>query len=329
MGNLSFYIRKAWRDFVDPIQFGVSDCYPHHSDWPYALDYSARGMVDLYEMKRDEDGIVMMPHYVDHLGSTRDTETHYYSPLKVAHYALGVYNDQVGSDGKRSWESFFDHVHYLTDNYTHFEDNPDQVIWRTPTSVARYGVEVDHTSAIVQGLVISALVRAYLITRDSRYLDLSGRALGVLDVPVRDGGVSADTQWGVMYEEYPSEPYSHVINGFIFCLIGLFELSAVGGSQRAQRLFDQGVHTLAEVLPLWVDNWWSKYDLRDLTNDETPNYATMHYQYLHRDQLEVIWKITNAEIFYSYFEKLNRQLQNPLRTLVPYAFKFRKLVLQR
>ena len=61
MGNLLFYVRKAWKDFVDPIQFGASDCYPHHPDWPYALNYSAHGMVDLYEMKRDEDGIVMMP----------------------------------------------------------------------------------------------------------------------------------------------------------------------------------------------------------------------------------------------------------------------------
>lgn len=329
MSNLLFYLQKAWKDFVDPVRFGVSDCYPHHPDWPYALNYSACGMIDLYDMKRDENGIVMMPHYVDHLDSVSGTKTHYYSPLKIAHYALGVYNDQIKDDDSDSWQSFFNHVHYLTDNYTHFDDDSDQIVWRTPTSVVRYGVDVDHTSAIVQGLIVSALVRAYLVEGDLQYLDFAERALGVLEVPVANGGVRSDSQWGYMYEEYPSDPYSHVINGFLFCLIGLFELGSIGGSQRAQRLFDQGIHTLTKVLPFWIDNSWSKYDLRDVTNGEIINYATNHYQYLHIDQLKIIYKITKKDMFKIGVSKMIDQMSGRTGALTAYLYKFRKLVLNK
>jgi hypothetical protein len=327
LNKISFYVKKAWRDFHDPIQFGVSDRYPGNPSWPYALDYSAGRMIDIYGMGRDKEGIIMMPHYVDHLEKNEDADTHYYSPLKIAHYALGIYNDKLKGRGPDSWSPFFTHVGYLTETYTHFNDNPSQIVWRTPTSVARYGVDENHTSAIVQGLVISALVRAFLVSGDSSYLDLAKRALGILEVPVREGGVRAETPWGVMYEEYPADPYSHVVNGFLFCLIGLFELSAVGGSERAERLFDQGICTLAEVLPTWIDDWWSRYDLRDITNGEIPNYATMHYQYLHRDQLNIAYKITSRDIFNNYCKKLNLQLKSSYRIAIPYTNKFRKLLL--
>jgi len=206
LNKFAFYVKKAWRDFHNPIRFGVSERYPENPSWPYALDYSASRMVDIYGMRRGEDGVVMMPHYVDHLEKTDDTDTHYYSPLKIAHYALGIYNDKLKGHGPGSWSPFFAHVEYLTESYTHFNNNPSQIVWRTPTSVARYGVDENHTSAIVQGLVISALVRAFLVSGDSSYLDLAERALGILEVPVHEGGVRAETPWGVMYEEYPADP---------------------------------------------------------------------------------------------------------------------------
>ena len=205
--------------------------------------------------------------------------------------------------------------------------DPELVVWRTPTSVTRYDVEVNHTSSIVQGLVISALVRAYLITNDERYLEIAERALGILNVSVADGGVRANSQWGIAYEEYPSIPYSHVINGFIFCLIGLFELDAIANSDRAKNYFDQGVDTLAQMIPVWIDDWWSKYDLRDVTNGEIKNYATNHYQYLHIDQLNIIHSITEKKIFEMGALKMIDQMNGRVGSLMSYLYKFRKLVL--
>jgi heparosan-N-sulfate-glucuronate 5-epimerase len=329
VSRLTFYLKKAYRDLVDPKRFGISDDYPNNPDWPYALDYSATGMVKLYDMRRDRDGIVMMPHYIDHVDKTDDTESHYYSPLKIAHYALGVYNDHLKGGREPTLQEFFDHVDHLAENHSCLNQDPDLVVWRTPTSVVRYEVGVNHVSAIVQGLVISALVRAYLLTNDAYYVELADRALGVLDVPVAEGGVRAESQWGVAYEEYPSTPYSHVINGFIFCLIGLFELSVIADSDRAQKLFDQGVNTLAQMIPVWIDDWWSKYDLRDTTNGEIINYATNHYQYLHIDQLKIIYKITGEKRFEMGASKMTDQIDGRVGALIAYLYKFRKLILNR
>jgi len=89
------------------------------------------------------------------------------------------------------------------------------------------------------------------------------------------------------FEEYPTEPGSFVLNGFIYALVGLHDLveaaRRAGVETRAERLFDevhyllvyfikdnirQGVASLYALLPLFDGGSRSYYDLRHISLGE-------------------------------------------------------------
>jgi len=98
-------------------------------------------------------------------------------------------------------------------------------------------------SAMAQGQGISVLVRAYFHTADTRYLAAALKALGPLQKTIGQGGVVGDFDGVRWYEEYPSTPAYHVLNGFEFTLIGLHDLEP--HAQTAADLFDAGIASLA------------------------------------------------------------------------------------
>ena len=321
--KLALFLRKGISDVLRPNRFGVSDQYPRHDLWPYGLDYTAKEMTLHYDITFDPNGIPMMHHNVEQGMSA--TGKQYYHPLKIAHYALASYNDHLKEDTVSSANQFRTSVRYLAKNA---ELGPQGgVVWRVPRSVSRYGTPCGHVSAIVQGLVISALCRSYLLDANEAHLELAKEAMRVLRVPVEKGGVLADSRWGSMYEEYPALPYSHVINGFIFCLMGLYDLKSVSESTEAARLFHNGMQTLRAVIPQWIEASWSKYDLRDVVNGEAKNYATLHYQLLHADQMEIMYRVTGEEDFRTQKEKIEKQAENKLFLVNVYVRKVIKFIL--
>lgn len=144
----------------------------------------------------------------------------------------------------------------------------------------------------------------------------------------RRGGL-AKSQWGSFYEEYPAVPYSHVVNGFVFSLIGLHDSWRVLKIDLSKELFDVGVETLIKVLPFWYTSNWSKYDLRDLTNKQNVNLATHHYQCLHADLLRVLYLQSNCEDVLQYQQRTEQQLKNKWYLFLVYVNKFKSLILKQ
>lgn len=325
-----YFLNRTLNDIVKPNRFGINKtCIYEGEPFLYSLDYTTEGMVEAYNMRFDDNGIVMMPHYIDHVIENDVKQTHYYSPVKIAHFALGAYNDYIKNNETKQLIKFEKHVNYLINNIELFNEDKNVVIWRTPSSNPKYNIRDDYVSAIVQGLVISALVRAYVMYNDDIYLDVATRAANLLSVPVEDGGVLAVSQWGKSYEEYPSKPYSHVVNGFIFCLIGLKDLHMVSNEESIKDLFETGVETLIKMLDDWILPYWSKYDLVDITRGESVNLATRHYHYLHIDLLQILGLLTNNNIFFRYSDKLSKQMKNPFKQSRIYINKFQKLILKK
>jgi hypothetical protein len=131
------------------------------------------------------------------------------------------------------------------------------MVWPTQTRILRYNIPSGHLSAISQGVIISALIRAYLLLNDQNYLDYALKAVNILTIPIENGGLLANSKWGICYEEYPRIPYVHVVNGFIFCLIGLHDLFLITKSNDAQRLYTQGIETLKKMIPEWIVSYRS------------------------------------------------------------------------
>jgi hypothetical protein len=98
-------------------------------------------------------------------------------------------------------------------------------------------------SALAQGQAISVLARAYQLSGSPGYLRAARRAVNPFLHPVPAGLASA---WGGhhWYEEYPAAHPEHVLDGFMFALVGLHELAP--RSLTAWRLWRVGVLGLTE-----------------------------------------------------------------------------------
>lgn len=114
-------------------------------------------------------------------------------------------------------------------------------------------------SAMAQGSAMSLLERAYRLTGRSLYLSAATRALAPIQRPVALGGLErcffGDCRLP-FYEEYPSNPPSYVLNGFMFTLVGLYDLASVAPRSGARPAFRRGLRTLQAALP--------RYDVSDL-----------------------------------------------------------------
>ncbi|CAK1582341.1 unnamed protein product [Parnassius mnemosyne] len=147
-------------------------------------------------------------------------------------------------------------------------------------------------SAMSQGHGISVLARAYYRSGDSTYLRAAQRALLLLDVPSHAGGVKA--LWMdkyVWYEEYPTTPPLFVLNGFIYTLLGLYDLYVIEGENSislAKKMFDDGMTSLKTLLPLFDTGSGSFYDLRHFTLGISPNLARWDYHATHVNQLYLL-----------------------------------------
>lgn len=116
-------------------------------------------------------------------------------------------------------------------------------------------------SALSQGQAISELMRAYQVTGSPGYLHAARHALDPFLRPVPAGVTSL---WDGLpwYEEYPAANPDHVLNGFMFALVGLHDL--VPRSLVAWRLWRAGVrgliaHIASFDAPFWSTQMYAAY----------------------------------------------------------------------
>lgn len=164
-------------------------------------------------------------------------------------------------------------------------------------------VELNHGwySAMGQGHAISLLARAFFHSRgDTRYLKAAVDGLKPFRVLSSDGGVLATFlgkySW---YEEYPTSPPSFVLNGFIYSLLGLYDLNStapLATAHEAGILLDQGMNSLKKMLLLFDTGSGTIYDLRHFTLGIAPNLARWDYHATHVNQLLLLATIDKDPI---------------------------------
>jgi heparosan-N-sulfate-glucuronate 5-epimerase len=97
-------------------------------------------------------------------------------------------------------------------------------------------------SAMGQGQAMSLLWRAHRLRPRAGYRRAALMALRPFERSVNSGGVVADFEGVPWYEEYPTLPGSHVLNGYLFSLLGLYDIAP--WARRASHLFRRGVASL-------------------------------------------------------------------------------------
>ena len=138
------------------------------------------------------------------------------------------------------------------------------------------------TSAMAQAEAASLLVRAATSLDEPRLVTLGERAIApILAV---DSPLVTATPEGPVLQEYPTSPASHVLNGWIFALWGLYDVACLASNgHRVHGLLQDSVDALARRLPQYtIGTLWSRYDLypHPLANRSSPFYHRLHIEQL-------------------------------------------------
>ncbi|XP_070561426.1 D-glucuronyl C5-epimerase B-like [Ptychodera flava] len=162
-------------------------------------------------------------------------------------------------------------------------------------------------SAMGQGHAMSTLTRAYRKTGNQEYLSAALKATKPFKLLSSEGGVKAvfldKYPW---YEEYPTKPSSFVLNGFIYSLIGLYDLMTTAPpAQRgeAERLYREGMASVKALLPMFDTGSGTIYDLRHITTGVAPKLARWDYHTTHISQLQLLSSIDSDPIFRTTVER--------------------------
>lgn len=258
---------------------------------------------NLYGGGFDEDGVPMA------LGLDGP---HYY-PVTIAQYGFMLHADWVethSSDKLAMLERCLARLEQLK------TETDEQAVWWHQTYDPRYELNPPWASAMAQGELISLYLRLWQALGRQSLLDTAWKAYRFLQVPTSDGGVRRfDDQGNLWLEEYPSEKPSLVLNGFVYALLGLFDLYRVRGDQEVKDDIDLCLATLTKRLPDFDRGYWSNYDLQ---KRELVRY---YYQKnVHVPQMAVLAQLTGNELFAHYRDSWQRTVTplNYLRVQVMY-----------
>jgi hypothetical protein len=160
-----------------------------------------------------------------------------------------------------------------------------------------YRIDPPWHSAMAQGLGVSLLARC----GDGE--DAVRAARSLLEP---EYGLVSDTPDGPVLEEYPAQPRPHVLNGWMWALLGLYDLANAhdvedeGVRAAAASAWEHGVASLVNQLPAYeTGRGWSTYDRYP---HPIANVASPFYHRLHVEMLRAVARVAP-------FDDLRRELE--------------------
>lgn len=275
---------------INPSQEALSHlplAYPF--DWKDADDFS-------YPL--DEDGIPLVQ--ITKKSGLR------YNPITVAQYGL-FHLQRYSQIGEKEYLDRAERaVHWLVKNFREWRGEIGA--WVYDYDLDFYGPKAPWISGMAQGEGISLLLRAHQIFPEKTLLEISKRAYNAFLHPVADGGVvSAFPDGALVFEEFPTEPPSLVLNGHIFALLGIYDYAAFWEDSSARDLFDIATSGLKRNLERYDTGYWNLYDLHPTQRLASPMYVRIHVQLLN-----ILADLANDADFRKVGEKWRAYLTNPV-----------------
>ncbi|TDC87982.1 hypothetical protein E1292_46165 [Nonomuraea deserti] len=233
--------------------------------------------------------------------STYDFGTFQY-PVEVVQYGMENYSKWVATGDEKYRPKAETVARWL------LEHQDDKGGWPVPFAYSyRDGLagelRAGWYSGMAQGIGAAFLAKMYDKTDESRYGDAALRALGPLTTTVEKGGVLRSFEGHDWFEEYPTPTPTHVLNGYLFALLGVYDVGELMDHAAAREMFKEGLETLDRVLPLYDLSSRTSYDLLHYTRTPAtaPNPARWSYHALHVTQLSALDAITGGR--YSAIEE--------------------------
>ncbi len=241
-----------------------------------------------------------------------------YNPIAIAQYGLGNYNLYMRNEDLERRSKFLKTAEWLVDN---LQQNAYGVwVWNHHFDWEyRQTLKAPWYSGLAQGQGISVLVRANAITNQRKYLDFAERAFGSFLYRIDDGGVIyVDKDGNIWIEEYIVNPPTHILNGFIWALWGVYDYYLATRNIEAKNLFEQCTHTIIKNIHRYDASFWSLYDL---SSTKMNMLASPFYHNLHIVQLQVMYTLTKEQIFHDYALKWEKYKKNFFKRTYALAYK--------
>jgi hypothetical protein len=167
--------------------------------------------------------------------------------------------------------------------------------------------------AMNQGEAISVLVRAYSFSKDLKYLRSAEDLFRAFNNAYGKAGVTKTIQNSIWFLEGGKK----ILNGHIYALLGLYDLSKVTNDKKIELLFNDGIESVKKLVPLFDSGFWSWYWIN------TPKYmASAMYHNLHICQLKILYNITQVEELNFLALKFERYARSPIYRILSGIFLF-------
>ena len=215
-------------------------------------------------------------------------------------------------------------IKWLDENKVEFYDS---YVWLSPIN-EQYGINEGWISGMYQGQAISLYLRAFQLFNNHEYLKTSEKIFNSFKYDFKDGGfIRIDKHDCVWFEEYPTNPPSYVLNGFIYGMFGVLDLYRITKRKEIKDLWEECIRTLEVNLPKYDVWYWSIYD------QLKQELASFYYQKnVHIPLMKILFNLTGKDIFNQYATKWEKNLKNPFHqiiTQVMYRIKPRLIKLKR
>jgi hypothetical protein len=223
-----------------------------------------------------------------------------YNPIAIAQWGLANCNILCATHNESRRQKTLKAANWLAGN---LEQNPRGLwVWNHHFDWEyRDTLKAPWYSGLAQGQGVSLLLRAYAEARDEGYLKAADQAFIALTMPVADGGVLfEDADNNLWIEEYLVNPPTHILNGFIWALWGVFDFWLARGDANARRIFDGGVETLLNNLARYDTGYWSLYEQ---SGPGLQMLASPFYHRLHIVQLRVMATLTGNRRFAEFADR--------------------------
>lgn len=211
-----------------------------------------------------------------------------YQPTSIAQYALAQWNSYLATGNENHRQAFMTQARWLTEYSVCLAD--DMVGWPIPFPSPAYNAPANWLSALTQGNGISVLVRAYQLTKEESFLQVAQHAVRAFERDIRDGGVNTSVgKEGIFFEEVAAYPATHILNGYILALFGLYDYVALTKDEQISRLIECSLKTLHAFIDEFDTGYWSYYDLH------FKHLASHFYHALHITLLEALARYSGCE----------------------------------
>jgi hypothetical protein len=230
-----------------------------------------------------------------------------YNPIAIAQWGLANYNTFCATGDQARWQKTRNAADWLVAN---LEQNPHGLwVWNHHFDWDyRDTLKAPWYSGLAQGQGISLLVRAHAQLKEGKYQRAAQQAFVAMTRPIREGGVLfEDAEKNLWIEEYLVDPPTHILNGFMWALWGVYDYALACSDPSAKTIFDRSTQTLLRNLSRFDTGYWSLYEQ---SGTRLKMLASPFYHRLHIVQLRVMSQLTGDARFVAYADQWEAYAQH-------------------